>query len=395
MSAVWPRVALSEVLRSVPRPVHVKADALYREIGIRSHGKGVFHKNPVSGLELGSKRVFWIEPGDFVLNIVFAWEGAVAVLTDADAGMIGSHRFPTFRADEARLDCRFLLAYFRTPEGLDLLSRVSPGGAGRNRTLSRTAFLKQHIPLPPLSVQRYAVKRVEEIAAHLAHAQLLRKEAAEEAKALVHAKRNQRFHELRDRWPTAPLNSVVSSRLGKMLDQRFKTGLGSTPYLRNANVQWDRLDLRDVYEMDFTDNERAEFALQSGDILVCEGGDIGKAAIWNNEMPGCCYQKALHRLRCDGDRILPRFMLPHLLWAAHEGHWSELKTQTTIPHLTGVKLKTYPVILPSLVDQQRTTSELDELQGKVDQLSQLQAETSTEMNAFLPAVLAQAFAREL
>jgi type I restriction enzyme S subunit len=69
-----------------------------------------------------------------------------------------------------------------------------------------------------------------------------------------------------------------------MLDPRFKTGVGSTPYLRNANVQWDRLDLSDVYEMDFTNEERSEFALELGDILVCEGGDIGKAVIWNNEI---------------------------------------------------------------------------------------------------------------
>jgi type I restriction enzyme, S subunit len=180
MSTVWPRVKLGEVLRSVPRPVHVKADVLYREIGIRSHGKGVFHKNPVSGLELGSKKVFRVEPADFVLNIVFAWEGAVAVLNDADAGMIGSHRFPTFRADEARLDRHFLLAYLRTPEGIDLLGRVSPGGAGRNRTLSRTAFLQQHIPLPPLTEQQRIVALIKEVTLQVVEASTLRREAANE-----------------------------------------------------------------------------------------------------------------------------------------------------------------------------------------------------------------------
>jgi type I restriction enzyme S subunit len=160
--------------------VHVKADVLYREIGIRSHGKGVFHKNPVSGLELGSKKVFRVEPGDFVLNIVFAWEGAVAVLNDADEGMIGSHRFPTFRADEARLDCHFLLAYLRMPEGIDLLGLVSPGGAGRNRTLSRTAFLQQDIPLPPLTEQQRIVALIKEVTLQVVEASNLRREAVNE-----------------------------------------------------------------------------------------------------------------------------------------------------------------------------------------------------------------------
>jgi type I restriction enzyme S subunit len=77
------------------------------------------------------------------LNIVFAWEGAVAIMSKAEAGMTGSHRFPSFRADERRLDSRFLLSCFKTPAGLDLLGRISPGGAGRNRTLSRKDFLEQ------------------------------------------------------------------------------------------------------------------------------------------------------------------------------------------------------------------------------------------------------------
>lgn len=180
MSVGWPRVRLGEVLHSVSRPVHVKADDLYREIGIRSHGKGVFHKNPVLGLELGSKKVFRVEPGDFVVNIVFAWEGAVAVLSDVDAGMIGSHRFPTFRADKARLDCHYLLAYLRTPQGIDLLGRVSPGGAGRNRTLSRTAFLKQDIPLPALSEQQRIVALIKEVSLQVEEASSLRREAVDE-----------------------------------------------------------------------------------------------------------------------------------------------------------------------------------------------------------------------
>jgi type I restriction enzyme, S subunit len=386
---------LGEILRSVRRPVDVKPDVMYREIGIRSHGKGLFHKEPVSGLELGSKRVFWVEPGAFVLNIVFAWEGAVAVLGEAEGGMIGSHRFPMFRPDQARLNSYFLLSYFKTPEGLDLLGRVSPGGAGRNRTLSQSTFLQQSIPLPPVAEQRRLVARIEELTAQIREARALRHQAVEEAEALVHANRNRSFLELSSGCPRARLDSVSACRLGKMLDPRFKTGIGSTPYLRNANVQWDRLDLKDVFKMDFTDKERTEFALESDDILVCEGGDIGKAAMWNNDIPGCCYQKALHRVRCNRERALPRFILHHLFWAAHQGHWLVLKTQTTIPHLTGVNLKAYQVFVPPLPEQRRIVAELDALQAEVDALKRLQAETATELDALLPSVLSKAFAGEL
>jgi type I restriction enzyme, S subunit len=147
--------------------------------------------------------------------------------------------------------------------------------------------------------------------------------------------------------------------------------------------------------MDFTENERKEFALHSGDILVCEGGNIGKAAIWNNEIPSCCYQKALHRLRCDPGRVLPRFILHHLFWAADEGHWRELKTQTTIPHLTGVKLRAYPVYVPPFTIQQQIVGELDALEAEINKLKRLQADTATKLDALLPSILNRAFTGEL
>jgi type I restriction enzyme, S subunit len=170
VNTLWPRVRLGDVLRFTPRPVTVDSTRTYREIGIRSHGRGIFHKPPVTGLDIGNKRVFYIEPDDFVLNIVFAWEGAVAVTSEAETGMIASHRFPTFRPDPARLEVKYLQYWLQTELGRDLLDRVSPGGAGRNRTLTRDAFLNQDIPLPPLAEQRRVVARIEELAGQIQEA---------------------------------------------------------------------------------------------------------------------------------------------------------------------------------------------------------------------------------
>ena len=175
----WPRVKLGEVLRHVARPLTVELDGTYREIGIRSHGKGLFHKAQVTGAALGDKRVFYVEPGDFVLNIVFAWEGAIGVVSDAERGMIASHRFPCFRAVEGRIDLRYLERFFHTPTGLDILGRVSPGGAGRNRTLNRTSFLQQELPLPPLPEQQRIAARVDELAKQVDRGVMLRHESDE------------------------------------------------------------------------------------------------------------------------------------------------------------------------------------------------------------------------
>jgi type I restriction enzyme, S subunit len=169
----WPRVRLGDVLRFTPRLVAVDSTRTYREIGIRSHGRGVFHKPPVTGLDIGNKKVFYIEPGDFVLSIVFAWEGAVAVTSEAEAGMIASHRFPTFRPDPARLDVKYVQYWCQTELGRSLLDRVSPGGAGRNRTLNRNAFLNQDVPLPPVAEQQRVVARIEDLTVQINTARAL------------------------------------------------------------------------------------------------------------------------------------------------------------------------------------------------------------------------------
>lgn len=185
MIQAWPRVPLGELIEHVPRPVSVDPSRTYREIGIRSHGKGIFHKEPLPGSALGKKKVYFVAPGDFVLNIVFAWEGAVAVVADSERGMIGSHRFPCFRPRDHRVHTRYLLHYFRTEEGLEILKRVSPGGAGRNRTLSRKEFLRSPIPLPAPEVQARMVADVDSISQRIASALKLGEAAQQEAEDLV------------------------------------------------------------------------------------------------------------------------------------------------------------------------------------------------------------------
>jgi len=147
---------LGELVRRVRRPIEVFGNATYSEIGVRSHGRGIFHKEPVRGLDLGNKRVFGIEPGDLVLNIVFAWERAVAVASPEDAGRCGSHRFPTYRP-RSGVDIDYVCHALLTNRGAGLLGLASPGSAGRNRTLSQESLLKSLIPLPSLAEQRRLV----------------------------------------------------------------------------------------------------------------------------------------------------------------------------------------------------------------------------------------------
>lgn len=150
----WTEYTIGECLERVERPVDVQADEMYTQIGIRSHGKGLFYKEPVNGKSLGNKAVFWIEPDCFVLNIVFAWEQAIGKTTQAEVGMIGSHRFPMYRPVDGKIDVDYLISYLMTKRGKDILEAASPGGAGRNRTLGQDRFMKSKIVLPTPKEQK-------------------------------------------------------------------------------------------------------------------------------------------------------------------------------------------------------------------------------------------------
>ena len=144
---------IGDILKLERRAVVVEPGKTYREIGVRSFGRGLFEKEPTSGADLGSKRVFHVHPGDLVVSNIFAWEGAVAVAQERHEGMIGSHRFMTWIPDACGVDVEYLRHYFASDPGLGRLGSASPGSAGRNRTLSIKNFENIVIPLPDLDEQ--------------------------------------------------------------------------------------------------------------------------------------------------------------------------------------------------------------------------------------------------
>lgn len=139
---------MGEVAPQVRRPVSVKAGKSYPELGIRSFGKGTFHKPAIAAEQLGSKRIYHIHPGDLIFNNVFAWEGAVAVVKPEDSERVGSHRFITCVPKAEVATTPFLYFHFTTEKGLHDLGDASPGGAGRNRTLGLAALGNIRVPVP-------------------------------------------------------------------------------------------------------------------------------------------------------------------------------------------------------------------------------------------------------
>jgi type I restriction enzyme S subunit len=152
-------------------------------------------------------------------------------------------------------------------------------------------------------------------------------------------------------WATERIGHLFNIQLGKMLSKASKTGRWTAAYLGNKNVQWDKIDLNSLEEMDFLPAEREKFSLVPGDLLVCEGGDVGRTAIWNGEMAGCYYQKAIHRLRPKDGRISPRYALRYMRYAKGQGLLSDFTSQTSIAHLTQEQLSKVRITVPPRKEQ--------------------------------------------
>lgn len=149
-----PMRPMEEVAPLVRREQSIDLDGSYPELGIRSFGKGTFHKPPLAGSKVGTKRLYRIEPGDLLFSNVFAWEGAIAIAQPTDAGRFGSHRFITCRATLGLATAEFLRYYFLTDDGMLKIGEASPGGAGRNRTLGLEKLMAIDVPVPSLEVQQ-------------------------------------------------------------------------------------------------------------------------------------------------------------------------------------------------------------------------------------------------
>lgn len=176
-----PWLPMAEVAPLERRPVEIEPSMKYYEIGIRSFGKGTFHKPPIEGTSIGTKKLFRIEANDLLFNIVFAWEGAVAVGRPRDHGRVGSHRFLTCVPTEGLTTSTFLCFHFLTDQGLEQLGRASPGGAGRNRTLGLKALEEIPVPVPPYEKQLW----IDSLLAKADSLKLMQNETAAEADALL------------------------------------------------------------------------------------------------------------------------------------------------------------------------------------------------------------------
>lgn len=229
----------------------------------------------------------------------------------------------------------------------------SLGRGATFKEISKSIISEIEINVPDIEYQKEAVDILEKVSEII----FCRKQELQLLDNLIKARFVEMFGDVihNDRkWKCMQFSDITTSRLGKMLDTKHQTGTCKYPYLANFNVQWFRFELDNLNEMDFNEKDREEFYLEDGDLLVCEGGEIGRCAVWHNQVKKCFFQKALHRVRCNQDIILPDYLSWWFKYNCENGGFAAIEgAKATISHLTGVKMKMLDVTVPPVELQEQ------------------------------------------
>lgn len=186
-------------------------------------------------------------------------------------------------------------------------------------------------------------------------------------------------------WEISTVGVEFSVQLGKMLDAEKNVGI-SKPFLGNRAIQWGRVDPSCIGQIKLTARDLQRYRLREGDLLVCEGGEVGRAAIWRNELDECYYQKALHRLRSKRG-YNPTLMLNVLRKHAASGVLQNFVTQTSIAHLPKDKFEEVPVPLPGKIEQEAIAEALSDADALIESLEQLIAKKRQIKQGTMQALL--------
>ena len=324
-------------------------------------------------------------------DILFCLRGSLgkfASVGELDEGAIASS-LVIIRPQEGLSD-RFLLAYLQCDLCAELIERYRNGAAQPN--LSAGSLKKFLIQVPPLPEQHRIVAVLDEAFDGIASAKANAEKNLHNARALFESHLQSVFAERGKGWVTQKVSEIAKHSLGKMLDKAKNKG-EPKPYLRNLNVRWFELDLSDLFEMPFLATEVEKYTAVKGDVLICEGGYPGRAAIWDEDYP-IYFQKALHRVRFHEPKHNKWFV--YFLYSQDKA--GELKKHfhgAGIQHFTGEGLARFEVPLPPLPELCHAVAKFDALAAETQRLESLYQRKLAALDELKQSLLHQAFSGQL
>lgn len=326
-----------------------------------------------------------VRKGDLAYNMMRMWQGVCRM---AEFDCLVSPAYVVLRPNDC-LDSKYAEYLLRHESSISAFRRMSFGVVDDRLRLYFRDFRRIKVPVPESTAEQRKIARIlttvdnliEKTEALIAKYQAIKqgmmhdlftrgvdehghlRPTYEEAPELY---KESQLGWIPKEWEVEPVGSLFEIQLGKMLSRVSKTGRYSYPYLANRNVQWDRVDLNGLEEMDFMQYEREKFSLKNNDLLVCEGGEVGRTSIWLNEIEDCYYQKAIHRLRPLSGRMIPKYMLRFMRYASIKGWFVNFMSQSSIAHLTREKLAVMPMLVQTKDEQAETVSRIDAIDTQID-----------------------------
>lgn len=375
-----------------------------------------------------------VKPGDLVISGINVEKGALAIYT-GEEDVLASIHYSAYEFDAEKIDIDYLKWFLKSNIFRKLLLKQT--GSGIKKEIKAKHLLPIEIQLPSLKRQHeivrqiqgvadYIVKVNQEIAQQEKYAEMLRQSILQQAvegklceqdpndepaslllekikaeKARLIAEKKIKKHKplppisddekpfaLPKGWEWCRVGGLCESSLGKMLDKKKNKGQ-LQPYLRNLNVQWFKFNLSDVLQMRFTDEEKDRYTVRYGDVVICEGGYPGMAAIWEST-ESTYFQKALHRNRFFFEGM-NYYFLYYLYSIFYNGKLKKYYTGMGIQHLTGKSLANIPIPVPPLMELQRIVKKVEMLFRLLDKLEQEISNAKLYASDFIEAVLQEAF----
>ncbi|MHB1434666.1 MAG: restriction endonuclease subunit S [Thermoplasmata archaeon] len=321
-----------------------------------------------------------LRPGDVLLVKDGATTGKLALVEHLPSphSAINEHVFIIRSRDVDRLDQTYLFFALSTVEVQSEIRGLTHGLIGG---VNRPSVESLGIPLPRISEQREIVRLLSTVRDSIRATGRIIDTAREVRRALLSTRlRGGPLHEGRDDvrmvdspigqvsadWDISTVGNLFDIQQGKALSPKARLGNSPRPFLRTANVLWAHLDLSVVDKMNFAEEEIERYALKSGDLLICEGGEIGRTALWEGGIQLCCYQNHIHRLRPKGDGVDSRFYMYWMEGALKVfGLYVGQANLTTIPNLSKGRLASLVVPLPPIAQQLRIAAELASVDAKI------------------------------
>ena len=308
-----------------------------------------------------------------------------AKLRQAQVDIVTVNRAALNRLSVAADDDAFASAWATVRDAFDLLYDDPRNVAELRQAILQLAVQGKLVPQDPADEQ--ASELLKRIRAE--KRRLVKEGKLREEKSTVLPSASEVLFVLPKAWQWVRLGQIADHRLGKMLDQHKNKGV-LRPYVRNLNVQWKRVDLSDIQEMRFEEAELDEYQLIKGDLLMCEGGEPGRCAIWDFSDRQMMFQKAIHRVRPLGG-IVSEYLLYHLWADANSKRLDAFFTGATIKHFTGKALANYVCAIPPLAEQRRIVAKVDQLMRQCDALAAGLVRAEGQRRALTAAALHGAF----